>query len=424
MAEYTKQVTISPSAAQAAGCSATCVGTGQETLTSYIQYDATATAVAGWSFDHWEYRVRYTDTVYPERNYVDPPYGTDPDRSGINPERFFEWFGYNDDQLVYSSTVIDLTAVFVSVPYRVSAFRFNDNLDGYVTLNGDTDRLIVSKDLEAGAAVDIMFSSPDPTVVFQGWYRLAPGDPVAGGVLVSTNPHYTTTVRTDGANRYRARLKSTLVMVQVYGGYDGSVSINGENDGTDIVIRNVPIGVPCILSAEPVIQSGFSAMIFLRWLEFSEEEHQYVEVSRDTSYTFTPDGTKQNYNFSTEWARADSLTVFADPQSRGSVSRSPEPEVGDKWYSEDTLNSPGVTLTATPRPSAKFLYWCYISSSGRDIIESREPVTTVHYAHDYIARFGPSDLLVNTYNRATPVGLVHDPATNLLVADYKRFVHA
>lgn len=116
MAEYTKQVTILPSAAQAAGCSATCVGIGDATLPRSIQYDATATAANGWRFGHWEYRTKHTDTAYPERSYVSPPYETDPTHSGFNPERLFEFFQYNDDRLIISDVIIDLTVVFVREP--------------------------------------------------------------------------------------------------------------------------------------------------------------------------------------------------------------------------------------------------------------------------------------------------------------------
>lgn len=34
------------------------------------------------------------------------------------------------------------------------------------------------------------------------------------------------------------------------------------------------------------------------------------------------------------------------------------------------------------------------------------------------SRTDPTNLLVNSFNRSTPVQLVHDPTTNLLVADY------
>ena len=143
MAEYTKQVTILPSAAQAAGCSATCVGTGDAaTPPRSIQYDATATAANRWRFGHWEYRTKHTDTAYPERSYVNPPYETDPTHSAFNPERLFEFFIYSGDQLVISDVIIDLAVVFVRVPTHLLVNSFNKSSPVQLVYDPATNLLV------------------------------------------------------------------------------------------------------------------------------------------------------------------------------------------------------------------------------------------------------------------------------------------
>lgn len=389
----------------------------------------TATASSGYVFDHWTF-TPYSGSSSAPGQWMPALQQQLQNNLTANPHVSSRFTYDPEEHPEYNQAGIFATAHFVQsgpgpgptpTSFEVTAFRFRpDILDAYVSLNGTTDQFTVIKDLAPGATVDLDFTTTNPTNVFAGWYRLAPGDPTMGGVLVSTNPHYTTTVRTDGANRYRADIVSPLVIVSAYGTYDGAVSINGENDGTYVVNRNVPIGAPCTISAEPVVESPSSGpQIFLRWMMLSHETGEYVEVTQETEYTFTPDGTQPDYSFAAEWLAADVLTVTADPPNRGSVSRSPEPDAGDSYYTEETLDSPGVTLTATARQGATFLYWCYVSTLlGRDIIVSRNAVTTVNSGHDYIARFSPSHLLVNSDDRSIPVQLVHDPTTNLLVADY------
>lgn len=390
----------------------------------------TATASSGYIFDHWTF-TPYSGSSSAPGQWMPALQQQLSQNLTSNPHVSSRYTYDPEEHPEYNQAGIFATAHFVQsgpgpgptpTSFEVEAFRFHpDILDAYVSLNGTTNQFDVTMDLAPGATVNLNFTTTNPTVVFTGWYRLAPSDPVAtGGVLVSTNPYYTTTVRTDGANRYRANIASALVGVTADGIYDGAASINGENDGTRTVVRNVPKGVPCIVSAEPIVESSpLGPQIFLRWTMLSPETGEYVEVTRETEYTFTPDGTQASYRFAAEWAFASALTVTADPPNRGSVSRSPEPEAGDRYYTEETLDSPGVTLTATARQGATFLYWCYVSTLlGREIIISRNAVTTVNSGQDYIARFGPSHLLVNSDDRSIPVSLVHDPKTNLLVADY------
>lgn len=103
MADYSKQFTI-PQWALAAGCSATFNGSGDgQTIT----YTPTATPGTELCFLFWEYRAKYTFPNDPSRDYVDPPYGSEPFRNPVATSRFVEFF-YNDEQKEF----IDIVAVF------------------------------------------------------------------------------------------------------------------------------------------------------------------------------------------------------------------------------------------------------------------------------------------------------------------------
>jgi hypothetical protein len=103
MADYTKPFTI-PQWALAAGCSATFNGTGNGQT---IAYTPTATPGPGLCFLFWEFRAKYTFPNDPSRDYVDPPYGSEPFRNPGATSRFVEYF-YNDEQKEF----IDIVAVF------------------------------------------------------------------------------------------------------------------------------------------------------------------------------------------------------------------------------------------------------------------------------------------------------------------------
>jgi len=306
----------------------------------------------------------------------------------------------------------------------VEAFRFYPGITSvYLSLNGYSGQFRISRNLAPGDPVSLDFNSTDPTVRFLGWVRLAAGDSeTAPGTLVSTNAHYETTARSDGANRYRAEIQVATVRVQAYGIYSGAVSINGENDGTPYVIRNVSDGVPCTLTASRIFNDPTAGTVLFRgWYQTDAYGENREQVTVDPTYEFTPDMSvgADGYYFEAEYVGGSLLTVSANPEGRGTVSREPPPTDGDDYYADSVIRS-GVKLAATPNIAATFINWTR-RISGRDVVVSTSAVYTTTSAGEYTAHFDYTHKLVNSFNRSTPVQLVYDDRAGhaaQLVADY------
>ncbi|MBO7685758.1 MAG: hypothetical protein J6V72_05210 [Kiritimatiellae bacterium] len=393
----------------------------------------TAKAATGYVFDHWEF-TPYSGSSSAPGQWMPALQQQLSQNLTTNPHTSSRFTYDPDENPEYNQAGILAIAHFnQSGPgpgpgpgpgeVTVEAFRFYPGvLTPYLSLNGTSGQFRVSKNIALDSSVSLDFVCTDPTVRFLGWVRLAAGESeTAPGTLVTTNTHYDTTARSDGANRYRAEIQMATVYVQAYGRYSGAVSINGENDGTPYVIRNVPDGVPCTLTAERIFNDPTAGTVLFRgWYQTDAYGGNREQVTVDPTYEFTPSMSEapDGYYFEAEYVGGSLLTVAADPEGRGSVSREPPPTDGDDYYADSVIRS-GVKLTATPNIAGTFINWTRLIA-GRDVVVSTSSVYTTTSAGEYTAHFDYTHKLVNSFSRSSPVQLVYDDVngTDALVADY------
>lgn len=394
----------------------------------------TANPSTGYVFDHWEF-TPYSGSSAAPGQWMPALQQQLSQNLTTNPHVSSRFTYDPDENPEYNQAGILATAYFVqSGPgpgpgpgpgeVTVEAFRFYPNIaSAYLSLNGTSGQFRVSRSLTPGDPVSLDFTSTDPTVRFLRWVRLPAGAAeTAQGTIVSTDAHYETTARSDGANRYRAEIQMATVRVQADGVYAGAVSINGENDGTRYVIRAVPDGVPCTLTATAIFDDPSKGTVLFRgWYQTDAYGGTRELVTVDPTYEFIPDMSvaTDGYYFEAEYVYGSLLTVTADPEGRGSVSREPPPTDGDDYYADSVIGS-GVKLTATPNIAGTFINWTW-RFAGRDIVVSKSAVYTTTTAGEYTAHFDYTHKLVNSFDRSSSVRLVYDDRAGhaaQLVADY------
>ena len=316
---------------------------------------------------------------------------------------------------------------------------------GRVTLNGipgdDTSSswTIVSADIPLGDSVTITATPTDPNVrPFKAWYLdpYAPGDPEHSGTLVpgagatytftaSANATYFATFESGGS----VVVSTTPSEAQP----EAKVSINGQTNNTYEYSLGVPTGSTVTVSASE--RGGthpfpyFTMYYFEGWIDNDPDSQTYgTTLSTDRVYTFQL-AVKQGYagpyshaNLLAQYAEFKQVETEVMPDiAMGSISASPPPKDGEWFHVRSS-----VTFTATPSPHYRFVKWTkFYKISGYEYDHSTNnqitfevgtrPTGAVFRAY---FEWDGTDLLVNSSNLGSPVQLVYDPATNLLVADY------
>lgn len=346
----------------------------------------------------------------------------------------------SDGQLSILVTVTEdatYTAVLKAVYHvRVVAFRSAESL---VTLNGEpgvprSAWNVAEGDFDYGDTITIAASVPDPVISpFKGWYKdpEAWGNPEGSGTLVvGAGSTYTTTVTANVVYFATYDFLGTAIKVYTRSEYginssapDAVVSVNGHSNNTnefsDVLLRgdHATIGT----TAYGGLDLYGDPLYFTGWTNADDPSQQIPDNLQYTFQTSTsPSATR--YDFIANYASHYTLTTSILPAaSAGRITASPPSKYGNNLYARWT----NVTLTATPTANYRFVKWILRDRYGDEDISTSSTIIVqiTHYStndHTYIAVFewDGTDLLVNSFNRSTPVQLVYDPATNLLVADY------
>lgn len=328
-------------------------------------------------------------------------------------------------------------ARFVQV-FHVQVVAFKSQ--GYVSLNGSPGDDIQSAwtvaegDFEYGASITISAITKGATFnPFKAWYRDpdAWGNPEYTGTLVpGAGATYTTTVTANVVYFATFDYLGTTVEVETYSyagpdhrAPDAVLTINGQGDGDNDFTLHILKGSSAVLVASAY--GGFEAqgwpypMYFVGWLKYPDYD---TLITENLEYTFQ---TSQSSYWDTFYAKYvthyELKTDILPSASSGSVTLSPASRYGNNLYADGA----DVTLTATPSAGWRFKHWIFRDRWGDEVVSTNSTyVVRVAYrlAYDtvYIAVFewDGTDLLVNSANLGSPVQLVYDPATNLLVADY------
>jgi len=326
------------------------------------------------------------------------------------------------------------------VHIQVATFKSS----GRVTLNGaagvvDSSAYVVAEaDIPQGDSVTIGATSLNPSISpFKAWYLdpYAWGNPEGTGTLVSgAGETYTFQASADAT--YFATFTSPVHIevgteVGVLSSQDAPaavVSINGQSAGGNRYELAVLSGSSVTVEASDyggVVNDnplGDVRLYFEGW----RPDYDAIIVSADLRYTFQAVGMSYRYMGAVYSRYVEVPTVVMPDASTGSISTTPTAK-GGSWFEAFT----DVTLRARPSPGYTFIKWTLWekSNSGRETetfisgdesitVRAGDDYTTLAPTYAYRAYFGRTHLLVNSFDRSTPVQLVYDPATNLLVADY------
>ena len=348
------------------------------------------------------------------------------------PASSWEFAGWYKNNVLVSSnatyTVSNVTAAqtfearFTPV-YTITAVAL---FLGKVSINGGTPSTLVSGTFHSGDVVTLDAYPNDSTVYFDRWilgsdYEHAPAIPGAG-------IHYQITVG-NTSQTYGAVFKlyaniNIYVLARGRGGSLGAkVYFNGveTQDNEDHI---TPINqLPVILSATATGESDKDR--FIKWvLSDGSDIFAAPAISTSLSFNFSPSDPQDNetYFVCAVYEEFYPMEVSATPQGAGTATISTPPDSGDKYY----LDGTSITIVATPAPGFRFVKWRVVLGSFEyDFSNSATHTFTVgsgtyESSGKYIAYFqyDGTNLLVNSASLTSPVQLVYDPATNLLVADY------
>lgn len=206
---------------------------------------------------------------------------------------------------------------------------------------------------------------------------------------------------------------STLTPVIVPQG-GGTVSITLTESGTDDHYTYE------VYTIAPTANAGYR-LNRIEWVESYEdlwnggtvtESHtSYAQFNYEERHNTDDYYHYGNYTLVSVTAYFDSLspeytiTLTADPEAGGTLAGGGQYDSGDS-----------CTVSATPAAGYYFVGWYEWGTK----VSGDNPYTfMVSGDRSLTGRFHlKTNLLINTYSKSTPVQLVYDPETNLLVADY------
>lgn len=337
------------------------------------------------------------------------------------------------------------TAIFESatplVHIRVEAFK-----GFYVTLNGISGTTsgawtVSEGDFPLGDTITITASAPNPTLnPFKAWYLdpYAPGNPEQTGTLVPEAGATYTFTASANATYFATFFPGIGVYIDSVYEYGMSklgvktaiVSINGQTNNTDEFYLGVPDGSLVTLTAtdyggyENITELGSARWYFIGWSESGTDDAPIISTSLQYQFTAHRSEGLTRSLFARYGVYTQIKTEIKPGESTGSISTSPQGKDGE-WYRvwTDTI------LMATPNTRYRFVKWTKWRKFYPSGVEFEEDISTnpqitidVYDYDDWTIRayfkWDGTDLLVNSANLGSPVQLVYDPTTNLLVADY------
>lgn len=379
--------------------------------------------------------------------YADPTssttYGTlpTPTRSSGH---FIGWFTARSGgtQVTDTSTLVSLSShtLYAHWRFHITVVAFNSF---YVTLNGTSGLTqgawtAAEGDFIYGDTITITASAPNPTITpFKAWYLnpSAWGNPEQTGTLVpGAGATYTFTATADAT--YFATFDPG-VFINIRTEYDdhGSgeapdavVSINGQSSGGNKFNLQVARGSSATVGTTEYGGAidhallGTCRLYFMGWIDRAADPSSSTIISTALQYAFQATQSYR-YDFIASYRPFLKLTTAIMANAAyGSISTSPTGRDGE-WFEAWT----DVTLTATPSNGYRFVKWTAWESwpGGQYEYDISTNAQISIEVQDYDGKtirayfeWDGTDLLVNSFNRSTPVQLVYDPATNKLVADY------
>lgn len=348
------------------------------------------------------------------------------------PASSWEFAGWYKNNVLVSSnatyTVSNVTAAqtfearFTPV-YTITAVAL---FLGKVSINGGTPSTRVSGTFHTGDVVTLDAYPNDSTVYFDRWilgsdYEHAPAIPGAG-------IHYQITVG-NTSQTYGAVFKlyayiNIYVLARGRDGHLGAkVYFNGvetqENEAHTIPTNQLPVALSATATGESERDR------FIKWILYDGSDiFSAPAISTSLSFSFSPSNPQDNEDYFVCAIYEDfyPMEVSANPQGAGTATISTPPDSGDKYY----LAGTSITIVATPAPRFRFVKWRVVLGSFEYDFSNSATYTfivgsdTYERVGKYIAYFeyDGTNLLVNSASLTSPVLLVYDPATNLLVADY------
>ena len=412
-------IAVSPAAAQSAGCAALAtVNQNYTDGTNWWQtYTFTATAAQGWHFEKftWDLIEKNQDgTIISSETGIT---ATSNPSSGMVEQR--EYYVLTDDNPIQSAElrIYNLTAHFVQgtpTTYTISATVYRRGF-GTVSINGGTPGRTVSGMFFPGDIVTLDAFPEDPEWdYFDHWilgsdWEHAPAIPGAGAhyqITVTTSAHYGAVMGVYPFFTVRATVETSD---------GGTVSIDGGATGTDVrkAIKLSASSYSVSLSAS--LTGSTPGYGFVRWAYGSPTG---ATISTAPDFVYTPDNPQDGdiFRFYAIYEEFNSVTTKATPAQGGYI----RPIPGTPYYYQ--IGST-VRVTATPREHWKFVKWIDengITLGTADVYEFIMPAYPTVYIEG-IFEWDGTDLLVNSFNRSTPVQLVYDDrpgGSGLLVADY------
>ena len=428
MAQQTKIVTIEPSEAAAAGCSARCTSyvddkTREETFfggdkayRTFTNYKIEAFAPIGglWIVKRIIYTQNYTNWDGTPRNpeifrFIAPTnadYYMRP--SSLSTE--YETTPYEYTTIVPTGKTIvgwlsaglsDIQAEFEFIGARITITIDDSMAQAYgCTATG-------AGEYPKNTTVQLVASAATG-YAFDGWYL--------NGSKVSSNAYYsyTATSNKDFVAKFTMVNPVTVTLVARYGW--GQVCFAGETPTTGTVSKTVPAGTSITIEAT---KSDSADFIF--WLDSGGSGRYYNDT-----LTISPTS-------NVTWTAYFGYVCTAWVAKVGDVdTRIPVGNVRFVYTGGTSIWAHDITIQVVDGPTISveqqslgggwsFVKWRYKIGTAGWVETSSSTLSNISLDHlQAIALFSrtPTHLLVNSSTKESPAKLVYDPATNLLVADY------
>lgn len=393
-------ITISPAAAQVAGCSASCTISGPTIDSSGNElYECSFAATAHGNYNFVRFTWRQSKIVYHKADgtTTDESFDVSTTNNPTNPADNSAYIGVTES--VWTRTTWDVssvTAYFEEIPTTYTITTAVSPVGGGTTTGDGT--------YSSGASCTIT-ATQAAGYTFIRWEK--------NGAQVSTNASYTFTVSESATYTavFEAATTATITIVARNGW--GHVQFEGETPTTGTASKTVPIGTSVVMEA---IESGTAHFSSWSGPGTGTTNKRLVRVVR-TDETWTA-----NFYYLCA-AKVAQIADWTTPSPVGEV-RAVDVDGATDWGNDVNRRiNHGTQFSVEQRESLQgwhFVKWRYRTIG--DWQETSEETLNFRYMTNLeaVALFKrtPTHLLVNCSDRTTPVQLVYDPATNKLVADY------